>query len=147
MQTKTRPKGLTKHYKVTEIRAGKMTDRILARQKRDALDPNDVDVQIDEPRREISIKHRPGAPSRTYGPGDLRGLGVFEWRLLADAVFSAGDIVELERTGRIHQRVRRIRRLFGDSKGRERFFRTTAAPYALAINADRAWRFIESLAE
>ena len=147
MKTTAKPKGLTKHYKITEIRAGQMTDRILTRRKRDALDPNDVDVQIDEPRREVSIKRRDGVKSKTRGPRKKRYLGNPEWRLLSDAVFLAGDLMELKQSERVHQWVSRLRRFFGDSKKRQRFFITTAALYAIAINTERTWRFIEALAE
>jgi len=148
METMSKSKGLNRHYKVTEIRDGQMTERVLTRQERDNLDPNNVDTQIDDTQRTISIKHKDGMKSVTYGPGDIPGFGEIEWKLLTDVVFCGGDRLELKaKLCHVHQRVRRIRRLFGDSKKRERFFITTAKPYGIAINTARSWRFIEALAE
>ena len=149
MHDKSRPNGLHKHYKVMEIRDGQITERVLTRQERDALDPDDIDVQIDEPQQVIFIKHKDNLEPTRYGPGEMPGIGTSEWKLLAEAVCSAGDIFELRRKDScIHQRVRRLRRLFGDNKWDEWFLITVAAPsYGLAINLARTWRFIELLAE
>ena len=147
VQTKSKPKGPNRHYKVTTIRDGQMAEEVLTRQKRDNLDPNDVDTQIDETRRTISIKHKDGARSVTYGPENMPGFGEGEWHLLSETVFSGGDLLRLEQDWSTHQRVSRLRRFFCDSKGRERFFITTAKPYSIALNTARSWRFIEALAE
>jgi hypothetical protein len=149
MEPQQRPKGFGKHYKMTEIRNGQMVERVLTRQQRDRLNPNDVDVQIDEPRHEISIKHKGSTESKPYKPGEMRGIGTSEWNLLVEAVLSAGDVVELKRKdGCVHQRVRRLRRLFRDTKNAQWFLVTVAAAsYGIAINTARSWRFIEALAE
>jgi len=147
MQTKSKPKGLKKHYKITTIRDGQMSEQVLTRQERDRLDPNDVDVQIDEPLRAISIKQKDGMKSATFGPEDMPGFGEVEWKLLTDIMFSGGDMLKLEQDCSIHQRVRRLRRFFGDSKDRARFFITAAKPYGIAIATARTWRFVEVLAE
>jgi hypothetical protein len=147
MDARQRPRGIKKHYKLTEICNGQMTERVLTRQERDNLDPDDVDVQIDEPQHTISIKPEDDAESVTSGPEDMSGFGEGEWNLLSDTYFSGGDLHELEPDWSTHQKVRRLRRFFGDSKGRERFFITTAKPYGIALNLARSWRFIEALAE
>lgn len=147
LQSKPKPKGLNKHYKLTEICDGQMSERILTRQERDELDPNEVDVQIDETQRTIAVKRKEDAESITYGPRDMPGFAKLEWDLLSDTYFSGGDQLNLGHDWSTHQKVRRLRRFFGDSKGRERFFITTAKPYGIALNLARSWRFIEALAE
>jgi len=147
MKTELRFNGPNKHYKVTTIRDGEMDQIVATRAERQRLGPNDVDVQIDEPKGTISIKHKGSTKSTTYQPGEMPGFGVYEWNLLADIVFSAGDILRLESDPCINQRVRRIRRLFHDSKDEEWFFKTTRAPYGIAINTALTWRYIETLAE
>ena len=147
MKTKLRSNSPNKHYLVTTIRDGEMDQTVATRAERQRLDPNDAGVQIDESKGTISIKHKGSTKSTTYRPGEMPGLGVCEWNLLADIVFSAGDILLLESNPCINQRVRRIRRLFHDSKDAEWFFKTSRAPYAIAINTDLTWRYVETLAE
>ena len=147
LHDRSKPKGLKRHYKVTEIRNGQMTERVLTRQERDKLDPNDVDVQIDETQHTISIKPEESERSLTYGPRDKPRFGKLDWHLLSESFFSGGDLLKLEHDWSTHQRIRRLRRFFGDSKEREYFFITTAKPYGIALNTARSWRFIEALTE
>ena len=148
MEAKHKGRGRKRHYKVTVVCNGQMSEQILTRQERDKLDPNDVDVQIDEPRQEICIKHKGATKSACYHANDMAGIGIREWNLLVETVFSAGDVVPLDSLAHIHQRVARVRRLFRDSKDEEWFFITTIMPnYGIALNTNRSWRFIEVLAE
>jgi hypothetical protein len=147
METKTKPRGLSKQYKVTTICNGQMAEDVMTRQERARLDPNDVDVQIDEPMRELWIKQINRKKSTTHQLGRISGFSVYLWDLLAEIVFSAGEVVQLKSEPYMNQRVRRLRRAFGDSKKDECFFKTNAMPYGIAINTERSWRYIEALAE
>jgi hypothetical protein len=135
-----------KRYIVTTIFNGKMKDHVMTRAERANLDPNDVDVHIDEPRGEIWIKQREGEAPVRYRFSEMH-IGGYEQKLLADAFFSAGDIVLLESGRYMNQRIARLRRLFKTSKEDETFLRTTNIPYGLAINTERCWRYVEALAE
>jgi len=148
MEAKQKGRGHKRHYKVTTICNSQMSEQILTRQEREKLDPNDVDVQIDEPRQEMWIKHQGATKSTCYHANDMVGIGIREWKLLVETVFSAGDVVALDSLPHIHQRVARLRRLFRDSKDEEWFLTTTIMPnYGIALNTNRSWRFIEILAE
>ncbi len=147
MQThlkRTRPE---RQYLVTTIRNAEMKQAVRTNQERARLDPNDVDVQIDEPKREIWIKTQNGDGNDESRLTEKAGFGGYEWDLLADAVFSGGDIVPLKSHRAMNARVRRIRRLFNDSKDRQYHIRTTSVPYGIAINTERTWRYIEALAQ
>jgi len=145
METKCRPKDRGKQYKITTIRDGQMRDRTATRQQLTSLRGDDIDVVINEPKRDVVVKPNNGVKSTP--PCTISGLGVYVWDLLMDAVFAAGEIVPLKSHPSMNTRVRRLRRAFGDSKSSERFFKTSAMPYGIAINTDRAWRVIETLAE
>jgi hypothetical protein len=148
MEAKQKGRGRKRHYKVSTIRNGQTSEQVLTRQERNKLDPNDVDVQIDEPRQEIWIQHKGATKSACYHANDMVGIGTREWNLLVEAVFSAGDVVPLKSLPHIHQRVARLRRLFRDSKEDEWFFITTIMPnYGIVVNTNRNWRLIEVLAE
>ena len=135
-----------KHYLVTTIFNGEMNEQVMSRAERGNLDPNDVDVHIDEPRGEIWIKYEEGeAPIKN--PFSKMHIGWYEQKLLADAFFSAGDIVLLESGRYMNQRIARLRRLFKACKEDETFLRTTNIPYGLAINTEKRWRYVEALAE
>jgi hypothetical protein len=138
---------VNRHYLVTTIHDCRTDQLVLTREERAGLRPDAVGVQIDEPKQLISIKHPGSEEIATYRIGKTRGFGVYEWDLLTDIVFSAGDFVELESARHVNQRVRRIRRLFGDSKDLESFFVTTLMPYGIALNPARTFRYIEILAE
>ena len=142
MKDEKRPRR-KKQYLASTIRNGEIDQVVLTNPERARLDPNDVDVQIDEAKREIRIK----ADNDETRPEKQAGFGSYEWDLLADAVFSAGDIVRLRSNRAMNARVRRIRRLFSDSKDEQRYIRTTAVPYGIAINTERTWRYIEALAQ
>jgi len=148
MEVESRPKGSDQRYKATTARDGQMTEEVLSRQERDQLDPNNVDVQIDEPRQEIAIKHEGDAAPTVYRIANVRGFGVHEWRLLVDIVFLAGDFAPLKSRPDVHQRVARLRRLFRDYKGQQSFVITSTVPdYGIALNPKKVWRFIEKLVE
>lgn len=141
----TRPRR-KKQYLVTTIQDGEMSQAVFTNQERARLDPNEVDVQIDEAKREIWIKANNSGGSERR-PEEQAGFGAYEWDLLADAVFSGGDIVQLKSHRAINARVRRTRRLFNDSKDEQAYIRTTSTPYGIAINTERTWRYIEALAQ
>jgi hypothetical protein len=146
-KTESRHNEPNRRYKVTTIQGSLIDEQILTRQQLACLDSNDIDVVIDEPRRKVSIKlrgHHGSAPCR---PRRVSGLGVYGWKLLTDAFFLGGEVLELKSTGWTNARVRRLRRAFGDTKASERFFKTTSLPYGIAINTDQKWRFIEALAQ
>ena len=147
MRKESKSRGRNHHYKVTTVRDGQIHEEIITRRQRACLDPSNVDAHIDEPAREVFIKPHSDRKGEACRPIHVRGLGVYVWDLLAEAVFSAGEVVSLKSTAWMNSRVRRLRRLFGDSKSRERFFKTRAMPYGIAINTERTWRYIEVLAE
>ena len=142
MKDEERPRR-KKQYLATTVRNGEMDEAVLTNSERARLDPSDVDVHIDEAKREIWIK----ADNGEAHPAQQAGFGAYEWELLADAVFLAGDINPLESNRAMNARVRRIRRLFGDSKDEQHYIRTTAVPYGIAINTERTWRYVEALAQ
>lgn len=137
----------TRQYLVTTIRNGEREEAVLMNSERARLDPNEVDVQIDEPKREIWIRINNNDGSRESHLANGVGFGAYEWDLLTDTVFSGGDIQPLKSDRAMNARVRRIRRLFNDSKDAERYIRTTSVPYGIGINIERIWRYIEVLAQ
>ena len=147
MITEQKLRRAQKQYLVTTICSGEMKDSVITATDRAQLDANDVDVHIDEPRAEIWIRHRDKESSIKYPFSKIKGFGGYEQKLLADAIFSAGDIVKLKSGRYINQRIARLRRLFADSKTNEFFLKTTNLPYSLAINTERNWRYVEVLAE
>ncbi|MEJ2700934.1 MAG: hypothetical protein P8Z79_00680 [Sedimentisphaerales bacterium] len=146
MKDKQAHKRRKNRYIVTTIFNGEMKEQVMSRAERANLDPKDVDVQIDEPRGEIWIKYQEGEAPVRYRFSEVH-IGGYEQKLLADAFFSAGDIVLLESGRYMNQRIARLRRLFKTSKEDETFLRTTNIPYGLAINTERCWRYVEALAE
>ena len=79
-----------------------------------------------------------GPKSVTYRLGEVPGFGEREWTLLIEILFLGGDVLDLEtKRCHVHQRVRRLRRFFGDSKRRERFFVTTTKPYGKCVGQGR----------
>lgn len=101
---------------------------------------HDVDLEINEPKREIMFK----SPSGELNT--ISGLGFYLWQLLINIIWSMGDLIKLDSINFVNARVCRLRNKFKDSDSY--FFITKKNPiYGIYLNPERSWRFIEKLAK
>ena len=135
-----------RQYLVTDCRNGESKEAIMTKEAVNKLNPNDVDLQINEANGEVYIKPKKGKMKK-YADG-IPALGYEAWKLLDDIIWSLGDYVTLESANYVNALIRRIRVAFGcDSNKDQWFFKTRRSPYGIALNKDRSWRYIEVLAE
>ena len=94
------------------------------------LDPNYVDLQVNEPSGEVIIKPQKGKVIK-YTNG-IPALGYEGWQLLDNIIWSLADYVPLSSGNDVNAMVRRIRIAFGgDSNEDQWFFKTRRSPYGI----------------
>jgi len=132
-------------YIVTTFKDRKLKQKIVTFNELQNIKQGETDLFINEKTREVSFQ--PPEGKRIDYKDDISGIGSYEWQLLLDILWAAGEWVELASENYINARVLRVRKAFGGSKQKPWFFQTRRNPtYAVRWNPDRSWRFIEKKA-
>ena len=132
-------------YIVTTFKARKLKQSIVAFNELQKIKKEETDLFINELTMEVLCQTQKG--ERIKYKKNIPGVGAYEWQLLLDTLWAAGEWFNLDSANYINARVLRLRRTFGDSGKIQWFFETRKNPnYAIRWNPDRSWRFIEKKA-
>ena len=132
-------------YIVTTFKDRKLKQSIVTFNELQKIKKEETDLFINEPAREVSYQPQEG--ERIDYEDDIPGVGSYEWQLLLDILWAAGEWVDLDSANYINARVLRLRKAFGDSGKMQWLFQTRRNPdYAIRWNPSRSWRFIEKKA-
>jgi hypothetical protein len=133
-------------YIVTTFKDRKLKQSIVTFNELQKIKQEETDLFINEPAREVSYQSQEG--KRIDYEDGIPCVGSYEWRLLLDILWAAGEWVDLDSANYINARVLRVRKAFSGSKKTPWLFQTRRNPtYAIRWNPSRSWRFLEKKAE